>query len=73
MPLKFSPDRHTARSGQADIGSIIKRTDGGWFWSIAVIRSNPPMQGTAETKEAAQRAMRKEWEEWLKWAGLRDA
>lgn len=65
MPLTFVNDGHIARSGDADIGQIIKRPDGGWFWSIAVIKSNPPMQGTATSKEAAQKELRAKWAEWL--------
>lgn len=73
MPLTFVNDGHIARSGEADVGLIIKRPDGGWFWSIAVIKSNPPMQGSATSKGAAQKELRAKWEEWLEWAGLSDA
>ncbi len=54
-----------------DVGQIIKRPDGGWFWSLSVIKCNPPPQGAADSKEVAQRDMRERWERWLKEAGLR--
>lgn len=73
-PLRIEPHGAGYRilTGQLVAGSIMPTPDGQWFWSISLVRHQPPRQGTAPTHEAAWEAMQRSWTVWLDEAGLKD-